>query len=64
VRDDGLAGSQKYPEVTSQERMIRAVLDANVFISGILHAQGAPGQVLDSQPVDQCNLDTAAVIEQ
>jgi hypothetical protein len=33
--------------------MIRAVLDANVFISGILNAQGAPGQVLDAWRAEQ-----------
>jgi putative PIN family toxin of toxin-antitoxin system len=36
--------------------MIRAVLDANVFISGILHAQGAPGQVLDAWRAEQFQL--------
>jgi len=36
--------------------MIRAVLDANVFISGILNAQGAPGQVLDAWRAEQFQL--------
>ena len=36
--------------------MIRAVLDANVFISGILNAQGVPGQVLDAWRAEQFQL--------
>ena len=36
--------------------MIRAVLDANVFVSGILHAQGTPGQVLDAWRAEQFQL--------
>ena len=36
--------------------MIRAVLDANVFISGILNTHGAPGQVLDAWRAEQFQL--------
>jgi putative PIN family toxin of toxin-antitoxin system len=36
--------------------MIRAVLDANVFVSGILNAKGTPGQVLDAWRAEQFQL--------
>ena len=50
------------PAVTSQESMIRAVLDANVFISGILNAKGAPGQVLEAWRAEQFQLLISAPI--
>jgi hypothetical protein len=36
--------------------MTRAVLDANVFVSGILNAQGLPGRILDAWRADQFHL--------
>ena len=36
--------------------MIRAVLDANVFVSAILNAQGSPGRVLDAWRAERFQL--------
>ena len=36
--------------------MTRAVLDANVFVSGIISAQGVPGRILDAWRADQFHL--------
>lgn len=36
--------------------MIRAVLDANVFVSGIISAQGVPGRILDAWRAEHVQL--------